>query len=135
METTVTETKENFEEKVVGFDTDFAPSLSDVTLRAAEDVEEFMVVYTSSKDSDDLSLSILPINEYNLNLVRQNNLKIIARGESTISVSSLAYGVQHSTRLLYKSLVQDMKHFYLNRVSNRFEEDDKLLRTELNKLV
>jgi hypothetical protein len=68
-------------------------------------------------------------------MVKEYNLKVVARGESDISISSLSYGLQHSTRLLYKSLVQDLNYFYSNNIMNRFENDDKLLREELNKLI
>ena len=125
-----------FDNKVIGFDTDYSPSLSDAPLRSADsEPEKYMIVFTSSKDSDDLALSILPDNEYFNNMVKEYNLKVIARGESDISISSLSYGLQHSTRLLYKSLVQDLNYFYSNNVMNRFENDDKLLREELNKLI
>lgn len=124
------------ENRVIGFDTDYSPELSDVPLRSVVNgSEDFMVVYTSGRSSDDLALSILPVTEEYMDLVRVHNLKVIAKGTSTISLSSLSYGLQHSTRLLYKSLVQSLKHYYLNNVNTRFEEDDKLLRTELNKLI
>jgi hypothetical protein len=125
-----------FDNKVIGFDTDYSPSLSDTPLRSADSgPEKYMIVFTSSKDSDDLALSILPDNEYFNNMVKEYNLKVVARGESDISISSLSYGLQHSTRLLYKSLVQDLNYFYSNNIMNRFENDDKLLREELNKLI
>ena len=123
--------------RVIITDTDYAPDVADdVQLRAPEgdEPEEFMVVYTTSKDSNDLALSILPINEYTLNLVNVNNLTVVARGSSNISLTSLSYGLQHSTRLLYKSFAQDVNAFYMNHAYGRFESDDKLLRTELNKL-
>jgi len=125
-----------FDNKVIGFDTDYSPSLSDAPLRSADSgPEEYMIVFTSSKDSEDLALSILPDNEYFNNMIEEYNLKVVARGVSDISISSLSYGLQHSTRLLYKSLVQDLNYFYNNNVMNRFEKDDKLLREELNKLI
>ena len=125
-----------FDNKVIGFDTDYSPSLSDAPLRSADSgPEEYMIVFTSSKDSEDLALSILPDNEYFNNMIEEYNLKVVARGVSDISISSLSYGLQHSTRLLYKSLVQDLNYFYSNNVMNRFEKDDKLLREELNKLI
>jgi len=125
-----------FDNKVIGFDTDYSPSLSDAPLRSADSgPEEYMIVFTSSKDSEDLALSILPDNEYFNNMIKEYNLKVVARGVSDISISSLSYGLQHSTRLLYKSLVQDLNYFYNNNVMNRFEKDDKLLREELNKLI
>ena len=125
-----------FDNKVIGFDTDYSPSLSDAPLRSADSgPEEYMIVFTSSKDSEDLALSILPDNEYFNNMIKEYNLKVVARGVSDISISSLSYGLQHSTRLLYKSLVQDLNYFYSNNIMNRFEKDDKLLREELNKLI
>ena len=125
-----------FDNKVIGFDTDYSPSLSDAPLRSADSgPEEYMIVFTSSKDSEDLALSILPDNEYFNNMIEEYNLKVVARGVSDISISSLSYGLQHSTRLLYKSLVQDLNYFYSNNIMNRFEKDDKLLREELNKLI
>ena len=128
--------KVNFDNKVIGFDTDYSPSLSDTPLRSADSgPEEYMIVFTSSKDSDDLALSILPDNEHFNNMVEEYNLKVVARGVSDISISSLSYGLQHSTRLLYKSLVQDLNYLYTNNIMNRFEKDDKLLREELNKLI
>ena len=125
-----------FDNKVIGFDTDYSPSLSNAPLRSADSgPEEYMIVFTSSKDSEDLALSILPDNEYFNNMIEEYNLKVVARGVSDISISSLSYGLQHSTRLLYKSLVQDLNYFYSNNIMNRFEKDDKLLREELNKLI
>lgn len=127
----------DFDNKVIGFDTDYSPKLSEAPLRKVQEggEEKFMIVFTSGKDSDDLALSILPDTDYYKLLVSTNNMKIVAKGVSDISISSLSYGLQHSTRLLYKSLVQDLNYFFKNNVDHRFENDDELLRTELNKLV
>jgi hypothetical protein len=128
--------KVNFDNKVIGFDTDYSPSLSDTPLRSADSgPEKYIIVFTSNKNSDDLALSILPDTEYFNNIVKEHDLTVVARGVSDISISSLSYGLQHSTRLLYKSLVQDLNYFYSNNIMNRFENDDKLLREELNKLI
>lgn len=129
------ELKKALSERIITIDTDYSPDLADVPFRSVQGLEEgFIIVYTSGKDSDDLALSILPDNDYYNNLVKENNLKIVARGKSNVSISSLSYGLQHSTRLLYKSLVQDLNQFYFNKVNGRFEKDDEILRTELNKL-
>jgi hypothetical protein len=128
--------KVNFDNKVIGFDTDYSPSLSDTPLRSADSgPEKYIIVFTSNKNSDDLALSILPDTEYFNNIVKEHELTVVARGVSDISISSLSYGLQHSTRLLYKSLVQDLNYLYTNNIMNRFEKDDKLLREELNKLI
>ena len=129
------EMKKALSERIITIDTDYSPDLSDVPFRSVQGSEEgFIIVYTSSKDSDDLALSILPDNEYYNNLVKDNNLTIVARGKSDVSISSLSYGLQHSTRLLYKSLVQDLNQFFFNKINGRFEKDDEVLGTELNKL-
>ena len=129
------EVRKMLSEKIITVDTDYCPDLSDVPLRAPEKIpENFMIVYTSGKDSDDLALSILPDTEYYNDLVKVYNLKVVAKGFSNISLSSLYYGLQHSTRILYKNLVQDLNQFYHNKVGTRFEKDDEILRTELNKL-
>ena len=125
-------------QRVVTIDTDYAPNLAeDIPMRSPDkdQPEEFVIVYTSGKDSNDLALSILPINNYTLELIHANNLTVVARGSANISLSSLSYGLQHSTRLLYKSFVQDINAFYMTHIFNRFESDDRLLRTELNKLI
>ena len=123
-------------ERIITIDTDYSPDLSDTPMRAAiNGPEKFIIVYTSGKDSDDLSLSILPDNDYYNELIKTNNIKVVARGVSDISISSLYYGLQHPTRILYKSLVQDLNYFYHNNIGTRFEKDDEVLRTELNKLV
>ena len=125
-----------FDNKVIGFDTDYSPSLSDTPLRSADGgPEKYIIVFTSNKNSEDLALSILPDNKYFNDIVKEHDLTVVARGVSDISISSLSYGLQHSTRLLYKSLVQDLNYLYTNNIMNRFEKDDKLLREELNKLI
>ena len=125
-----------FEGKVVGIDTDYAPDLAEIPLRNTNspDGEKYLIIYTSSNETDDLKLSIVPDNDYFNALIAENNLQVVAEGKSNISLSALAYGLQHTERTMYRSTMQDINYFITNNIISRFEKDDEFLRTELNKL-
>lgn len=115
-------------------DTDYAPNLAtDIEL---DDTEggKYLIVYSTGEQSHDLGLSIVPDTEKFRALIEESGMKIVAHGESDISLASLIYGLNHPARILYKSTMQDIQKFLMEKFNGRFEEDDRVFRKELNKI-
>ena len=115
-------------------DTDYAPNLATDIELDGTDGGKYLIVYSTGEQSDDLGLSIVPDTEKFRTLIEESGMKIVAHGESDISLASLIYGLNHPARILYKSTVQDIQKFLMEKFNGRFEEDDRVFRKELNKI-
>ena len=122
-------------ENIIEFDEKYAPSNSSLKLKDDNSDFDYLVIVVHSVGSDDTSLSIVPDIEMYRDLIKENNITVVAKGTSSISIQNLIYGLNHSDRILYKNFVQDIKKFYKENVENRFEEDDKFFRNELNSII
>lgn len=122
-------------ENIIDFDERYAPSNSSLKLKDDNNNFDYLIIVVHATGSDDTSLSIVPDIEMYRDLIKENNITVVAKGTSSISIQNLIYGLNHSDRILYKNFVQDIKKFYKENVENRFEEDDKFFRNELNDII
>ena len=122
-------------ENIIDFDERYTPSNSSLKLKDDNDNFDYLVIIVHATGSGDTSLSIVPDIEMYRDLIKENNITVVAKGTSSISIQNLIYGLNHSDRILYKNFVQDVKKFYKENIEKRFEEDDEFFRNELNGIM
>ena len=122
-------------ENIIDFDERYAPSNSSLKLKDDNNNFDYLIIVVHAAGSDDTSLSIVPDIDMYRDLIKENNITVVAKGTSSISIQNLIYGLNHSDRILYKNFVQDVKKFYKENIEKRFEEDDEFFRNELNGII
>jgi len=117
---------------VISMDSDYAPTNSDIKLKMNTTGEKikFILVYTTS---DDPYTAIMEDTEDNRKTIEEYGLKIIGHGETDISIPELIYSLNHSSRIQYKSTINDLIE-YSYKLRDRFTKDDKEFREILNNL-
>jgi hypothetical protein len=109
-------------------DTELSPKLSTDKLNTTEDKITFLLIDTTIDNGEftDPSISIIEDTEENRQYIKDNNINVIGAGTTKKSIAELTYGINHPTRLLYRSAVTNLM--------GEFTEDDKVLRSALNKI-
>ena len=123
--------------EILTFDTDYIPPLADkiaVTRETDQPVSFLIVEFNAREQSRDPLISIVTDNEYNREIIKSLEGRIIGNGTSKIALPALMYGLQHPTRLLYKDTVSGINEFINKYLKDKFTTDDSQLREALNTL-
>ena len=112
----------------ITFDTDYMPSLSAVPLE--EDPKEdiaFTILEIKETMSKDPNIVIVPTayleDESSIlaDMLKTDFVKVVGKGTTSKSIGQLMYGLQHTTRTLYKHTIQE--------AFKKFTADDQFIRT------
>ena len=117
----------------IEFDTDLMPSLSDAQIEPdnGEDKGFAILEFLAAAESEDPNIMIIPnenLESDNIkNLLDQGICRIVGGGITTKSIPSLMYGLQHTTRLMYKHTIQEM--------TRKFTTDDEFIKATFNNIT
>ena len=117
----------------ITFDTDFMPSLSDLELENEDGTDKGFAIleFVTVEESKDPNITIIPSekveSEYFQDLISKGICKIIGGGVSTKSIPALMYGIQHTTRVMYKHTIQE--------AFRKFSSDDEFIRAACNSII
>jgi hypothetical protein len=117
----------------IEFDTDLMPSLSDAVLEPdnGEDKGFAILEFLAAAESGDPNIIIIDNNDLESDnikdLLDKGICRIIGGGVTTKSIPALMYGLQHTTRIMYKHTIQEM--------SRKFTTDDEFIKATFNNIT
>ena len=117
----------------IEFDTDLMPSLSDAVLEPdnGEDKGFAILEFLTAAESGDPNIIIIDNNDLESDnikdLLDQGICRIVGGGVTTKSIPALMYGLQHTTRIMYKHTIQEM--------SRKFTTDDEFIKSTFNNIT
>ena len=116
----------------IEFDTDYMPHLSDVELNKSngEDTKFAIIEFVTVKESNDPNIHIVTSDYIESKevkeLIDKGICRVIGGGICTKSIAELMYGLQHTTRIMYKHTIQE--------AFKKFQTDDGFIRTTFNNI-
>lgn len=116
---------ENVGSKFASMDTDYIPKtelLKDIQIHENED---FNLLVVAVPVVDDYYFSIIRDDESNNDLIKQLGMTVVGHIKSKVKLSDLLYGLNHPTRVQYKSACGALKMY----IDQLYIDDDKDLRT------
>ena len=113
----------------ITFDTDYMPRLSNIPIKEGNGKDsEFVILEFNTTESGDPNTTIIPKEQLETeqfkNLIEAGMCRIIGGGVCTKSISELMYGLQHTTRIMYKHTIQE--------AFKKFTTDDIFIRESFN---
>lgn len=117
----------------IEFDTDLMPSLSDAQIEpdTGKDTGFAILEFLVAAESEDPNIMIVPnedLESENIkDLIEKGICRIVGGGITTKSIPSLMYGLQHTTRLMYKHTIQEM--------TRKFTTDDEFIKASFNNIT
>ena len=117
----------------IEFDTDLMPYLSDAQVESdtGKDTGFAILEFLVAAESEDPNIMIVPnedLKSENIkSLLEEGICRIVGGGITTKSIPALMYGLQHTTRLMYKHTIQEM--------TRKFTTDDEFIRSTFNNIT
>ena len=117
----------------INFDTDFMPSLSKVDIIQDDGKDNAFAIleFVATAESKDPNITIIPNekleSDYFKDLIEKGICKIVGGGVTTKSIPALMYGIQHTSRVMYKHTIQE--------AFRKFTTDDEFIRDAFNNII
>lgn len=113
----------------ITFDTDFIPRLSNIPMKEDEGKDNgFAILEFNTTESGDPNITIIPKDQLESeqfkNLIEAGMCRVVGGGITTKSIPALMYGLQHTTRIMYKHTIQE--------AYKKFTTDDIFIRESFN---
>lgn len=115
--------KINIQDAFVTMDTDYIPD-SNTPYELERQPEFIKYLLVEVPVADDTYVAVIGDTEDNIKMIRESNMNIIGQGETCVSLGSLIYGLNHPTRVSYKSSCGALKE----AVNKLYSVDDDNLR-------